>query len=128
MKRVTDSPMLRGKFDILHRRRRIKFSGEFPITLTNVGRLSAENWIMKTKTACIGMRRFFKLTQSNIPEMIIDGKLDRQNQDPLMQQCGDLEYKSIRFSRNEYRENAHTLGGKIPSIHEATTAAPTVFN
>ena len=74
MKCSTENPMLRGKFDILQRRRRIKFPGEFSITLTNVGRLSAENWIMKTKTACIGMRRFFKLTQSDIPEMNI-GKM-----------------------------------------------------
>ena len=74
MKRSTDNPMLRGEFDILQRRRRIEFPGEFSIKLTNVGRLSAPNWIMKTKTACIGMRRSSKLTQSDIPEMNI-GKM-----------------------------------------------------
>jgi hypothetical protein len=57
MKRATDSPLLRGELDILQRRRRIKFPSEFSITPTNVGRLSAPNWIMKTKTACIGMWR-----------------------------------------------------------------------
>ena len=95
MKRSTDSPMFRGGFDILQRRRRIKFPGEFPITLTNVGRLSAQNWIMKTE--------------------------DR------LYECGDLRANPVRFSRNEYRKNAHTLEGKIPSIHEATTAARDIF-
>jgi hypothetical protein len=74
MKRSTDNPMLRGEFDILQRRRRIKFPGEFSITLTNVGRLSAEIWIMKTKTACFRNAAIFKLTQSDIPEMNI-GKM-----------------------------------------------------
>ena len=68
MKRVTDNPMLRGEFDILQRRRRIKFPGEFSITLTNVGRLSAQNWIMKTKTACIGMRRSSSLPSRIFPK------------------------------------------------------------
>ena len=57
MKRSTDNPVLRGEFDILQRRRRIKFQSEFSITPTNVGRFSTPDWIMKTKTACIGMRR-----------------------------------------------------------------------
>jgi hypothetical protein len=74
MKRVTNSPMLRGELDSLNADDALTLPSEFSITLTNVGRLSAENWIMKTKTACIGMRRFFKLTQSDIPEMNI-GKM-----------------------------------------------------
>jgi len=57
MKRSTDNPMLRGEFDILQRRRRIKFPGEFSITPTSLGRLSARTGSSKRRPAYAGMRR-----------------------------------------------------------------------
>jgi len=70
MKRATDSPLLRGELDILQRRRRIKFPSEFSITPTNVGRLSTPDWIMKTKSACIGTRRSWSVPSRIFPKWI----------------------------------------------------------
>ena len=74
MKRVTDSPLLRGELDILQRRRRIKFPGEFPYYTNECwaiigAKLDHENEDRLYRNAAI-----FKLTQSDIPEMNI-GKM-----------------------------------------------------
>jgi hypothetical protein len=74
MKRGTDNPMLRGEFDSLQRRRRIKFAGEFSITPTSLGRLSAQNRIVKTKTRLCRNAAILRINPSDIPEMNI-GKM-----------------------------------------------------